>query len=66
MLPNKVFKFDGKSNWIEVNKETSQSYLYDQEYIKHLIQKIDLGEYDVELLSDAEKEQIQDYLTKKG
>ena len=66
MLPNKVFKFDGKSNWIEVNKETSNSYLYDQEYIKHLIQKIDNGEYDVELLSDAEKEQIQEFLTKKG
>ena len=63
VLPNRVYKFDG-IRWIQVNKENS-SYLHDQEYIKYLIQKIDNGEYDVELLSDSEKEQIEEYLTKK-
>ena len=63
-LPNKVYKFDG-SRWIIVNKEQSTSYLYDQEYIKYLVEKIDKGEYDIELLSDSEKQQIEEYLTKK-
>jgi len=61
MLPNRVFKFDGKS-WIEINKETSDTYLYEKEYIKYLIDKIDIGEYDLDLLSDAEKYQIEEYL----
>ena len=63
-LPNKVYKFDG-SRWIVVNKAQSTSYLYDQEYIKYLVEKIDKGEYDIELLSDSEKQQIEEYLTKK-
>jgi hypothetical protein len=62
-LPNKVYKFDG-SRWIVINKEQSTSYLYDQEYIKYLVEKIDKGEYDIELLSDSEKQQIEEYLTK--
>jgi len=62
VLPNRVYKFDGRK-WIEINKEQSDSYLYDKEYIKFLIERIDLGEYDVDLLSDAEKQQIEDYLS---
>ena len=48
--------------WTEVNKEQSDTYLYNQKYIKHLVDKIDKGEYDVDLLSDQEKEQIEIYL----
>ena len=62
VLPNRVYKFDG-IRWIAVNKEISTSYLHDQEYIKFLIKMIDKGEYDVELLSDTEKQQIEEYLT---
>lgn len=61
VLPNRVFKFDGK-RWFEINKDTVDSYLYDDSYIKYLIGKIDSGEYDLELLSDKEKEQIESYL----
>ncbi len=64
-LPNKVFKFSG-DKWIEVNKQNAGSYLYDEEYIAYLVSKIDLGEYDVELLSDDEKEQIEEYLRKQS
>ena len=64
VLPNKVYKFDG-TRWIVINKSQSTSYLYDQEYIKYLVKKIESGEYDIELLSDTEKQQIEDYLTKK-
>lgn len=61
MLPNRVYKFDGH-RWIEVKKELSDSYLHNKAYIQHLISKIDNGEYDVDLLSDIEREQIEDYL----
>jgi hypothetical protein len=65
VLPNRVYKFDG-TRWIIVNKDVSKSYLHDQEYIKYLITKIDNGEYDIELLSDSEKQQIEEHLTKKS
>lgn len=63
-LPNKVYKFDG-NRWIIINKDQSTSYLHDQEYIKYLIKKIEAGEYDIELLSDIERQQIEEYLTKR-
>lgn len=63
VLPNKVFKFSG-DKWIEVNKNTSSSYIYDEQYIQYLVKKIDSGEYDVDLLSEAEKEQIEEYLNR--
>lgn len=59
--PNRVYKFDGYK-WIEINKESSQSYLYDQEYIKFLIEKIGSGEYDLDSFSDVEKAEIETYL----
>jgi hypothetical protein len=62
VLPNRVYKFDGV-RWIAVNKEISTSYLHDQEYIKFLIKMIDKGEYDIDLLSETEKQQIEEYLT---
>ena len=61
-MPNRVYKFEG-NNWIEVQKEISDTYLYDEEYIKHLVSKIQTGEYDVDLLSDSERQQIEIYLT---
>lgn len=61
MLPNRVFKFDSVK-WIEVNKSQTDSYLYNEEYIKHLVNKIEVGEYDIELLSDNERAQIEEYL----
>ncbi len=61
ILPNKVFKFDG-SKWIEIQKETSNSYLYDESYIQYLVSEIEKGTYDVELLSDNERALIEEYL----
>lgn len=60
-LPSKLFKWNEKK-WIEVDRENSDQIAYDQEYIKHLVEKIDSGEYDVELLTPTEEEQIQRYL----
>ena len=64
-MPNRVFKFEGNA-WIEVQKEASDTYLYNEEYIKHLVEKIQTGEYDVDLLSDSERQQIEIYLTDKN
>jgi hypothetical protein len=61
VLPNKVFKFDGKT-WIEINKNLSNTYLYNTKYLEYLIEMIDNGQYDPELLSENEKAQIEDYL----
>jgi hypothetical protein len=61
VLPNRVYKFDG-FKWIEINKDSTDSYLFDDQYVSYLVGKIETGEYDVELLSDNEKEQIADYI----
>ena len=61
MIPNRVYKFEG-TKWIEVNKNQSDTYLFDEEYIQHLITKIESGEYDVELLSENERLEIEEYL----
>lgn len=62
-LPNRVYKFIG-NKWIEINKEQTDSYLYDEEYIKYLINQLENGTYDIDLLAENEKLQIEDYLSK--
>lgn len=57
ILPSVLYKFNG-NNWIKVNKNLSDSYVYDDAYINHLIEKIESGEYDPDLLSDIERERI--------
>ena len=56
-LPSILYKFNGVQ-WIKVNKNLSDSYVYDDAYINHLIDKIGTGEYDPDLLSDIERERI--------
>lgn len=63
VLPNKAFKFDGKK-WIEINKHISSSYLYDDEYMKYLANKISSGEYDVDMLTENEKISVETFITK--
>jgi hypothetical protein len=57
-LPSALYKFNGNI-WIEVDKTLSDQHAYDDAYIDHLIEKIDTGEYDPELLSDAERDSIE-------
>jgi hypothetical protein len=65
MLPSKLFKWNEKK-WIEVDKTKTDSFDYDRAYIQHLVEKIDTGEYDVELLTDSESEQIKEYLNEQS
>jgi hypothetical protein len=63
-LPNRVFKFNGRK-WIEVNKETTDSYLDDTKYIQFLVDKLATGEYDPEILTQSEQDIIADFLEKQ-
>jgi hypothetical protein len=56
-LPGRLYKHNGV-RWIEVNRDLSDQYVYDTAYIDHLIAKIGSGEYDIELLTDSERDQI--------
>ena len=64
-LPNRLFKFNGQK-WIQIDKEQTDIYVYNDMYIKHLIEEIDSGRYDTDSLSDVEREQITHYLSKNS
>jgi hypothetical protein len=66
-MPSALYKYNG-TKWIEVDKGLSDQYAYDTAYIDHLIEKLTTGEYDPELLNDAEREQVAQRLqtTAKG
>ena len=57
-LPDRLFKWNG-IKWIEVDKNSTDSYTYNQAYIQHLIEKLEAGEYEIEDLSDAEQAQVE-------
>jgi flagellar basal body-associated protein FliL len=62
-LPNRLFKFNG-DRWIEVDKDSTDVYAYEEAYIQHLIEEIESGRYDADSLTAVEREQIQQYLSK--
>jgi hypothetical protein len=64
-MPSSLYKFNGNT-WIQVDKNLSDSYTYDSAYINHLISKISTGEYDIDLLSDAERQQVEQHLQNKA
>jgi len=60
MVPHRVYKYAG-TKWVEIDKNNTSSYLSD-EYLKFLTDQIQTGEYDVELLTDTERDVVRDYL----
>jgi hypothetical protein len=60
-LPTTLYKFNG-TNWIQIDKGSTDNYTYDTAYITHLIDKLASGELDIDLLSDGEREQITQQL----
>ena len=64
-LPSKLYKWNGK-NWMESNKDSTDTYVYKDEYIKHLIEKLSTGEYDIDDLNEAEAEQVKAILSKNS
>lgn len=63
-LPTILYKHNG-TKWIEINKNLTDRYSYNTQYIEYLIGKIGKGEYDPELLTDAERTQIEAKLRQK-
>ena len=57
-LPSVLYKFNGLL-WMEVDKALSDTHAWDEAYIDYLIAKIGSGEYDPDLLSDAERDSIE-------
>ena len=56
-MPNVLYKYNGQ-NWIIVDKHLTDNYTYDDAYIEHLIAQLSSGEYDPDMLSDAEADAI--------
>lgn len=63
-LPTLLYKYNGEK-WIEVDKNTTDRYLENEQYVDFLIRKISTGEYDPELLNEAERECIQERLKRE-
>ena len=61
--PTQLLKYNG-IKWIEVDKRNTDRYAYNDQYIDYLISRIGTGQYDPELLSDAERSQIESRLNK--
>lgn len=64
VMPHKVFKFNG-ARWIMLDKLQNTVYLQNENYIKYLIQKLEIGEYDVNELTSFEQDEISRILQTK-
>ena len=63
-MPTQLYKFTG-IEWIPVDKQTTDSYTYNTAYVDYLIKKLASGEYDPDLLTAGEQEQITQRLQNK-
>jgi hypothetical protein len=63
LVPHETYKFNG-ARWIKIDRTTNFSYLQNIAYLQFLISKLESGEYDTEMLTEAEKEEISDYLNR--
>ena len=63
-LPHTLYKWNGKK-WINVDKEQNSSYAINNQYLEHLIAQISNGEYDPDLLSDKERDELTEYLKRE-
>ena len=60
-LPTRLYKYNG-NKWIDTDKTLTDRYVYNTAYIDYLISKIASGEYDLELLTDSEQQEISQRL----
>jgi hypothetical protein len=59
--PHRLFKFNG-GEWIHVNKNMNTSYLQEEAYIQYLIDALNNNQYLPEMLTEAEDDEIRNYL----
>jgi hypothetical protein len=60
-VPTRLYKHNGDA-WIAVDKNLTDQYVYNSEYIQYLIEQIDQGQYDPDLLTESEKREIETQL----
>ena len=65
MLPHKVFKFNG-SKWIEIDKSASDTYIFNEEYVRHLINLLAIGQLELDQLNETELVQVKRILQREG
>jgi hypothetical protein len=56
--PSRLFKWNSVK-WIEVNKNSTDAYSYNEQYINFLAEKISSGEYSLDDLNELELQNIQ-------
>jgi hypothetical protein len=61
-IPNQLYKHNG-DHWINIDNK--DNYTYDTAYIDHLITQIEQGLYDPDMLSDSERDQIEQRIQTK-
>ena len=64
-LPTRLYRYNS-NNWMEIEKSTTDTYSYNEEYIKYLIEQLSIGTYDPDNLTASEKEQIEEYISKNA
>ena len=62
IIPNQLYKHNG-DQWINIDNR--DNYTYDTAYIDHLITQIEQGLYDPDMLSDSERDQIEQRIQTK-
>jgi hypothetical protein len=62
--PTKVYKYNSV-RWIEVDKTVNDRYVHNTAYLDYLIDRIKLGEYDTDLLTNTERAQIEAHLQRE-
>ena len=63
VLPSVLYKYNGVK-WMVVDKALTDSYVYNDEYIRHLVSQIENGILQPEELNATEQEQITEFLKK--
>ena len=56
--PNRLFKWNDQQ-WIQINKNTTDAYTYNEQYIEFLIVKLQDREYEWDELTTAEQQQVE-------
>ncbi len=65
-LPTRLYKHNGeRKQWIQIDKASTDTYKYNKEYISYLADKVVAGEYDIELLSETEQQELEKYLVEQ-
>ena len=61
--PHRLYKWNG-DEWINVDKNKTDSYLDDIEYLRHVVNELTSGGMSIDELSQSEQDAVTDFLYK--